>query len=694
MTMKRRDFLGTAAGAAALTTLRAKGLTADKARKPGARPGAELPAQSPETAAFRLFEPPAPSGPAVQLRLEGEVRDLLPGVELLAPELNFRLSPKGMPVKVSRIKQNLLRVRKKGRKAEIHYNQKSHFFRGLGLLLQEAKAGKDFETTEEPQFTTCGAMFDVSQSSAVIDLPGVKLLVRMMAVMGLNMLMLYCEDSYVLEGQPYFGYMRGKYSQDDFREVDRYAALFGIEAVPCIETLAHLTDALQWDVYQDIREDADTLLPGSDKTYAFVERLIGAASAPFQTKRIHIGMDEAWKLGQGNYLKLHGLRKKIDIMTEHLSRVLEITDRLGLRPMIWSDMYFRAASKTGDYYDESSAISPDDIAKMPKNVQFVYWDYYHNEPGFYTEWIKRHKEFGSDPIFAGGIWGWQGYGLQYGKTFVTTNAGLGACKAAGVKEVFATIWGDATTESNIYAHILGLQLYAEHAFSRDLDEDRLKERFAFCTGCRYEDFWDLNSLNAVPSVDRNSAANPSRFLMWQDLLMGLFDKNIEGLPLENHYTELARKMGTNAARNGRFNFLFEFYTKVCAVLATKSELGLKLRRAYLAKDTGALKAISSETLPLLAARVAALRENHRALWLAIDQPPGWEVLEVRYGGLLARINTVRWRIDEYLAGRLPRIAELEQDRLPWQGKEGLNDLVCNSYDRMVSASRLAFSWKM
>ena len=73
--------------------------------------------------------------------------------------------------------------------------------------------------------------------------------------------------------------------------------------------------------------------------------MIKAAAAPFKTKRIHIGMDEAWKLGQGNYLKLHGYRKKIDIMSEYLGRVLQITDRLGLRPMIWSDMYFRGASK-------------------------------------------------------------------------------------------------------------------------------------------------------------------------------------------------------------------------------------------------------------------------------------------------------------------------------------------------------------
>jgi hexosaminidase len=704
--MKRRDFIGTAAGAAVLGAFRKSANPSDKQASVGSKTessGSPCSSSSQSTGSQAevrsapkevLLGLPSYTDAPVEIDFRGDIEDLRPGMEILAPELNFKMSRQGLKVEVRLIKQNLLRVVKKGNKAGIHFNRKNHFFRGLGLLLQEMKQKRDFEIAEEPQFTTVGAMFDVSQGNAVIGVPAVKVFVNLMAVMGLNMLMLYSEDSYDIKSDPYFGYMRGRYSQDDLREIDRYAALFGIEAIPCMQTLAHLTDVLQWSAYRDIKEDEDTLLPDSDKTYDFIERIIAAASAPFQTRRIHIGMDEAWRLGQGNYLRLHGLRKKIDIMTEHLSRVLEITEKHGLRPMIWSDMYFRAASKTGDYYDETSAISSEDIAKMPKNVQFVYWDYYHNEPAFYKEWIRRHREFGSDPVFAGGIWGWQGSGMSYGKTFVTTNAALSACKETGVKEVFATIWGDATTESNIFGHLLGLQLFAEHAYARELDEAKLAKRFEHCTGCRYEDFWDLNCLNAIPGVDRDSPANPSRYLMWQDILMGLFDKNIEGLPLEKHYADLAGKLEAGAARSGRFSFIFEYYAKVSAVLTLKSEVGLKTRAAYKAKDREALKRISGEILPTLADRVATLRNFHRSLWLEIHQPPGWEIMDLRYGALLARIDTARVRLDNYLAGRPARIAELEEKRLPWQGREGVADLICNSYDRIVSASRLAYSYKM
>ena len=88
--------------------------------------------------------------------------------------------------------------------------------------------------------------------------------------------------------------MRGKYTEAELRECDDYADLFGIEMIPCIQTLAHLYEPLRWKgVYGDITENATTLLPGEKQTYEFIRHLIEAASKPFRTKRIHIGMDEA-----------------------------------------------------------------------------------------------------------------------------------------------------------------------------------------------------------------------------------------------------------------------------------------------------------------------------------------------------------------------------------------------------------------
>ena len=49
----------------------------------------------------------------------------------------------------------------------------------------------------------------------------VKFMMRKMALMGQNAFMLYTEDTYEIEGRPYFGYMRGRYTKDELRELDR-----------------------------------------------------------------------------------------------------------------------------------------------------------------------------------------------------------------------------------------------------------------------------------------------------------------------------------------------------------------------------------------------------------------------------------------------------------------------------------------
>ena len=98
--------------------------------------------------------------------------------------------------------------------------------------------------------------------------------------------------------------------------------------------------------------------------------MIAAATKPFRSKRIHIGMDEAHQLGLGRYLDLYGYQRRFEIMLRHLEKVLAITQKYDLEPMIWSDMFFRLGSKQGDYYDLEGQIPEDVIANIPQGVRF------------------------------------------------------------------------------------------------------------------------------------------------------------------------------------------------------------------------------------------------------------------------------------------------------------------------------------
>ena len=354
-------------------------------------------------------------------------------------------------------------------------------------------------------------------------------------------------------------------------------------------------------------------------------------------------------------------------------------------------MFFRAASKTGEYYDQSSIIPKEVIDRTPKEIQLVYWDYYHADEEFYTDWINRHRAFGSDPIFAGGLWSWTGFTLNYGLTLAHTNPALTACKNAGLKEVFTTIWGDDSTESNIYANLIGLQLYAEHGYSRELDINKLKKRFKFCTGADYDDFTDISYIDEIPGSQPGNLNNnnASKFLMWQDILCGLFDKNIEGLKLSEHYKELELKLKQHAMNNGEFSFLFEYLQKVSSALSIKSEIGLRLADAYKNNDKAALKNMAEYDLPELAVRINLLKNLHRDLWMEINKPMGWEIFDLRYGCVLTRIDTAVSRLNHYLSGKISSIEELEQERLYFQERSGL--LQCNVYNRIPSASRISIT---
>jgi len=352
--------------------------------------------------------------------------------------------------------------------------------------------------------------------------------------------------------------------------------------------------------------------------------------------------------------------------------------------MMWSDMFFHGLGYNGE-----KPIPQDVIDCCPKDVQLVYWSYYRHCEEDYKYAIDRHRKF-SEPIFAGGIWTWIGFGPHWAKTFETTEAALNVCKREGIKEVFVTIWGDNGTECLYNTNMLGLALYGEHGYSEKIDYDKLKARFEFITGAKYDDFLALEALDNTPGVDNvvRSDYNPSKFLMWQDVLTGLCDKNIEGLPLDKHYEDLAAKLKEMIGRNGDYDNIFEFSYNVANTLAIKSELGLRVTKAYTNNDRETLKKIADVDLPECMKRMAELRKCHMNIWFKLYKNLGWDVMDMRYASLISRMDSAITEINMYLNGELESLEELEEERLDYNGRPGMIRYL-NWFGRIVSASRIA-----
>lgn len=600
----------------------------------------------------------------ITLHFLGNTTELANGLRVLAKSLDIQIDKTGIPIEVKKVTAKKLNYHFDGEYGLIEYSSNTSFFRLLNLWLHQYSQGQFFNKQESIQFEKAGVMVDCSRN-AVLNLDGMRILLMYMAKLGLNLAMLYTEDTYEVKEYPYFGYLRGRYTEEELKELDDYAFDLGIEMVPCIQTLGHLELALKYEYASSIRDTSDVVLVGEPKTYEFLEKLIHSASKPFRSKRIHIGMDEAFGLGSGVYQMRNGNRNRFEIMNEHLAEVVKITGKYGLEPMMWSDMYYRFGSKTGDYYDLDSNIPAEIIEGIP-NVDMVLWDYYHESEETYDTLLRKHQAMKKKVIFACGIWIWNGIAPNYGKSFETTKASLRSCKRNGIQEVFTTLWGDDGGETPILSALPGLQLFADIAYRDEVDEVEMSKEFKHNTGYALAEFMLLNQFDETPGVVKNNinTSAGSKILLWQDPLLGLFDANISGLSIEKHYRQLAENMAKLAHPNPDLTSIFEFYQQLAETLSIKAEIGLHLKKAYDSDDKELLQKSLDQAITLKGA-LNNLRLAHRKAWMEYNKPFGWEVLDIRYGGTIARMDTTIDRVAAYLNGELKEIAELKEIKLPF-----------------------------
>lgn len=574
-----------------------------------------------------------------------------------------------------------LHIEKNGTKVTLIYGRRVELFRGLGLLAENSGQER-YSTCQPARFKMDGMMLDCSRNG-VMKLSVVKKFIRYMALMGLDTLMLYTEDTYEVPEYPYFGYMRGRYSAQELKEMDDYAASYGIELIPCIQTLAHLDAALRWPCFDEIRDFNNILLCGEEKTYTFIEAMIRACRNCFRTKRIHIGMDEAHMMGLGKYLDRNGYHSRPEIFCNHLNRVYDICAKYDFKPMIWSDMFFRLAFQGAYYNFEGKSISENVINMVPENVELVYWDYYQEEQKHYAAMIGSHQKFHNNTIFAGGAWRWLGHGPALIKSLHNTRQALAACLEKGLEEVFCTAWGDDGSEASFMLVLPVMQQYAEFCYQGDVPDEVLAKRLLTCIG---ESFQDILLADLTNNVDRNhwlcSAGNPSKYLLYMDVFGGLAEKHTYP-DYPQRYEYAAKVLSEAAARSPGLGYMFDLLSKLSGVLAIKSRVGVDAQNAYKADDREKLKEIADVILPELLNRMEKFRQSMYVQWMTECKANGFEVLDQRVGGLEARIKTCTYRLRAYLNGQIDRLEELDEERLSMDCRSDeqveRSEIMCNNF---------------
>jgi len=567
--------------------------------------------------------------------------------------------------------------------ASITYSRRVEFFRGVSYLL----GGKAVEVKETAKFDSNGFMLDCSRNAAP-TLDTIKMTLVRMALMGLNTMQLYTEDMYTLEDRPYFGYMRGRYTDEELKAVDDTAYALGIEVVPCIQTLAHLATVLRWSAFSDLIDCNDIMMAGEDSTYAFVTEMIKKMRSLFRSKRINIGMDEAHMIGLGNYMKKHGVRPRVDIMCEHIARVLGICKEYDFTPMMWSDMFFHLAN--GSYDNADQAIDKTIIDKVPEGVSLVYWEYYSDDKNRYDTVLKQHKQFNNPIVFAGCAWKWNGLLPEIKFSFKATRAALTQCIGNGIGDVFATAWGDDGAECPLNVVLPVLQLYAEIDYhGGDVSDELLAERFEMCTEGKFDDFLLLDKPNRTTENQPAIGLNPSKYLLYQDVMQGLFDRHVDKETFPAFFAATAKELREAGERNPLYQYLFEYEAALCELLSVKCVAGIDLREAYLKGDRDTLKRYADKELDALADKLQSFIDLFYDGWVSENKVFGFDALDLRLGGLMGRIRTAKKRVQAYLDGKLDKLEEFDETRLYFDNRADDNadpNTFCNTWTRIATAS--------
>ncbi len=547
--------------------------------------------------------------------------------------------------------------------AVVRYNTVSAAARGLGSAMANI-AGR-----QSTDFTMLGIMIDLSRN-LVFNIPYMIKVFRRLALLGFNTVLLYCEDTYELPGEPAFGMMRGRYTAEEIRTLDDAAAAVGIELMGCIQTLGHMAQILRWEqAYGDIRDTASVMRVDVERTHELIGKMLDFWSGNLRSRRIHVGMDETHDLGRGRYLDHKGYKSGFELFTQQLNLVNDACVKRGLKPMIWSDMFFRLGNPRQAYYDLNSNIPAEVRAAIPKNTQLVYWDYYTVDQDFYEKFIDMHQELnGEQPVMGAGAWIWSRLWYDHEHSAIANRACINGCRNRKLKEIFFTMWGDDGAICHWDSAWTGLAEISDLAYGID-DEDHTSRRYNALTGSDY-------FINKMPArLHHITARSGKEFTMpvyhnsdlaifWDDLLQGIGFRNLQVMDKDfvpeilRDFNDILEAIGPcrNDDRGSNLNYAW----LLTRYMLDKLTCRIKLVEAYEKGDKAALKQLAETDIPGLAAEFDEVMKEFRKQWLAAGKVFGLETMQHRMGGQKERILEAARRISEYLAGSCCKLEELEQ----------------------------------
>ncbi len=501
------------------------------------------------------------------------------------------------------------------------------------------------------KFAHLSALIECS-SGVVPRVETVKTYLTLLSRMGYDRLYLGLADAYKIEEEPYFNYKRGGYTTKDLREMDAFAKRCGVELIAQIHTLSHLHFLRKYPEYTDLFDTDNVLMVGDERVYTLAEHMIKAISEGLSSRVIHIGMDEAFGIGTGEYQKKYGAADKKELILRHFDRLLPILQKYGYTCELWGDMLIET---------DNTRVTAEEVRRhIPDDVTVFLWDYTERDEAKLCRMIENMQQHSPHVAYAGGVWKYVGFGPCNRYSLGCILPQMKACYEKGVSHYMVTLWSDNCARCSVDAALPSLYVAAEYANGTyDGTGEPDKDKFFAITGARFDDMLALDYIDDPLKTKRGNVSSSSFWTFYTDLLLGNFDLFLTP-GIERAYAALAEEYA--ALKGGAFGHVFAMSEAVMRVLARKAPLPARIRAAYAAGDRAAIEQ-AIEQIEELKEAIAAFSEAYDAYFLHDNRAFGLEVHHLYDGGQLARCDYAVKRLRAFL-DRGERVEELEGGVLP------------------------------
>ncbi|MEM7140459.1 MAG: family 20 glycosylhydrolase [Actinomycetota bacterium] len=225
---------------------------------------------------------------------------------------------------------------------------------------------------EHRSFEHRAFMLDVSRDR-VPTRETLEWLVGVLSAAGFNELQLYVEHTFAYAGHEVVWVDASPLTHADMRWLDGVAAAAGVALVANMNGFGHMGRWLAHDEYRDRAECPDgfdaifgggrsepTCFEPTPDNAAMAVALARDIASTVTERRLHIGGDEPFELGEGRSADRVADEGRDHVYLEHLNRIMEPLVSDGREVMFWADLFRRDASL---------------IPKIPDGAIPVVWNY-------------------------------------------------------------------------------------------------------------------------------------------------------------------------------------------------------------------------------------------------------------------------------------------------------------------------------